>query len=106
MVLLVLLVLPVLRVSRVFAVKAENLVPLVLPVVLDPVVFLDFLAKMVMPEKMVNLVLLDPLAQLVLVVCPVCLVFQVLRATVVSPVWMALKVNLVLAVKRDRKSVV
>jgi len=45
-VLLVLLVLPVLRVSRVFAVKAENLVPLVLPVVLDPVVFLDFLAKM------------------------------------------------------------
>lgn len=76
---------------------------LVLLVVLDLEVYPASLAKTANLEKMANLDPLELLALLVLAVFLACLVYPVLKATVVSLVWMEAKVNPDLLEKRERK---
>lgn len=93
----------VLRVSKVFAVKPVSPAQLEHPEVVDREVFPVFLAKMV---KLVKMAKLDPpvlLAPLVLEDYPECPVYRVSKATVVSPVWTDLKVNLAQVVKKEHR---
>jgi len=92
------------RVSKAFEENRASLAPWVLLALLGLEVYLDFLAKMVKPEKMVKLDLLERLVRLVLAVFPACLVFPALKDTEDSRVWTVVKENLDRVEKKERKA--